>query len=184
MKKYYTVYLLFILLFFISSCEKEEPEIPNQEELITTVKYILVPENGGEQVEFVYRDLDGEGGNEPIVSNGILTSGTIYSGTITLLNETESPAEDISEEVKDEAAEHQFFFASSADIIVQYNDNDLDGNPVGLETLLITGDAGTGNLTIVLRHEPDKFAAGVSEGNVSNAGGETDVEVQFNATIQ
>ena len=37
----------------------------------------------------------------------------------------------------------------------------------------------TGNLTIILRHDLDKNGAGVSSGNIANAGGETDIEVVF-----
>jgi hypothetical protein len=31
---------------------------------------------------------------------------------------------------------------------------------------------------------PDKYAAGVSEGDISNAGGETDIEVSFQVIIE
>ena len=36
----------------------------------------------------------------------------------------------------------------------------------------------------MLRHEPDKSAAGVSSGDITNAGGETDIEVSFNVIIE
>ena len=178
------IFFLFLSVTVFWACEKEDPEIPNQEELITTVEYVLVPEGGGDPVEFIYRDLDGDGGNAPIISNGTLDAGTTYNGTISLLNETEAPAENITQEVQDEAQEHQFFFASTADLTIHYNDTDSDGNPVGVETNVFTGEPGIGTLTIILRHEPNKFAAGVAEGNIASAGGETDVEVQFDVTIQ
>jgi len=184
MKSISQFYLIFLVILVFTSCEKEDPEIPHQEELITTVKFALVPDGGGSPAEFIYRDLDGDGGNAPSITNANLDAQTTYSGTITLLNETETPAEDITEEVKNEALEHQIFFSSTANVTVEYDDTDSNGNPLGLQTKLISGDAGSGTLTIVLRHEPDKSAAGVSAGDITNAGGETDVEVQFDVTIQ
>ena len=47
-----------------------------------------------------------------------------------------------------------------------------------------TGDASSGDVTVILRHEPDKEADGVSDGDVTNAGGETDVEVTFDADVE
>ena len=47
----YTIYILafaVILASTLNSCKKEEPEIPNEEELITTLKYILTPVSGGD----------------------------------------------------------------------------------------------------------------------------------------
>ena len=38
---------------------------------------------------------------------------------------------------------------------------------------------GHGQFTVTLRHEPDKSAQGVSAGDITNAGGETDIEVSL-----
>jgi hypothetical protein len=67
---------------------------------------------------------------------------------------------------------------------VAYGDVDGNGKPLGLQTTVVTGDVSTGTLTITLRHEPDKSAAGVSGGDLTNAGGETDIEVTFDVTVQ
>jgi len=182
-----TIRLLFILLagtLTFVSCEKDDPEIPNEEELITTVKYTLTPQSGGSTVVFLFRDLDGDGGNSPIITTGSLKSETIYSGTLELLNEAETPVEDITEEIEKEGDEHQFFFTSITNITVQYNDTDLNGKPVGLKTILTTGNAGMEKLKIVLRHQPDKNASGVANGDITNAGGETDIEIEFDVVIQ
>lgn len=182
-----TIGLLFILLagaVTFVSCDKDDPEIPNEEELITTVKYTLTPQSGGTAVVFLFRDLDGDGGNSPVITTSPLKSGAIYSGTLELINEAETPVHDITKEIDDERDEHQFFFTSNTNFSVQYNDTDLNGKPVGLKTLLTTGNAGTGKLKIVLRHKPDKNASGVANGNIANAGGETDIEVEYNVVIQ
>jgi len=169
----------------VLSCDPDSPEPPNEEELITTLIYTLSPDDGGDDVEFVFRDLDGDGGVSPIVTTAPLQASTTYSGTITLSNETESPVEDITEEIREEDEEHQFFFASSLDdVTVAYGDADSDSNPIGLVTTLTTGDAGMGTLRITLKHEPEKSATGVSTGDITNAGGETDIEVTFNLDVQ
>jgi hypothetical protein len=41
-----------------------------------------------------------------------------------------------------------------------------------------------GSLEIVLRHQPDKDASGVDQGEIENAGGETDVQVEFPLSIE
>jgi hypothetical protein len=58
---------------------------------------------------------------------------------------------------------------------------DVDGNdnPLGIETSVTTGEAGSGTLTIVLKHEPTK----PNDGSSSSAGGSTDVEITFDVPI-
>ncbi len=184
MKTIGLLFILFALAVTFVSCEKDDPEIPNEEELITTVKYTLKPQSNGSDVVLLFRDLDGDGGNAPEITPGTLKSGTIYSGTLVLLNEAGKPVEDITKEIEKEGDEHQFFFTSSTNISVRYNDTDSNEKPVGLKTVLTTGGAGTGKLKIVLRHRPDKNANGVANGDITNAGGETDFEIEFNVVIQ
>ena len=173
---------------FVTSCKKDEPEapvIPNEEEVITTLNYTLTPEGGGTSVTLTFQDLDGDGGNAPVISEGTLAANTTYNGSVELLNELENPAENITEEVEEEALDHQFFFETSvSDMSVDYDDMDDNGNPIGLATIVTTDAASTGTLTITLRHEPSKDASGVSTGDITNAGGETDIEVTFNVEIQ
>ncbi len=174
----------------ITSCSSDDDALPepvNEEELITTLMVTLTPDDGGETVLLSYRDLDGDGPNPPVTDiSGNLSANTMYSGNVKVLNELETPVEDITEEVEEEGDEHQFFYTlgSSLDATVSYNDVDEDGMPVGIEFDLETGDASTGNLTVTLRHEPNKTATGVSEGNIANAGGDTDVEATFNIEIE
>lgn len=171
-----------ILAFATFSCgDDEEPEIENEEEVITTMIYTLTSTAGN--AVFRFEDLDGDGAMEPTITNATLAANTTYQGTLEFLNESETPAEDITEEVAEEDLEHQVFFQSSV-VSVAYADEDPDGNPLGLASTLTTGDAASGNLTITLRHEPDKTAAGVSDGDIANAGGETDIAVTFTVDVQ
>ena len=177
--------ILFIALAVIalsfSSCRKD-PEDVNEEEVITTLNYILT--GGGSTVTLSFQDLDGDGGDAPTVTGDTLAANTTYAGSLELLNEVEG--EDITEEIEEEDEDHQFFFQTTGDINVAYDaeDVDADGNPVGLQNILTTGAAGDGTVTVILRHEPDKGGDGVADGDITNAGGETDIEVTFDVTVQ
>ena len=181
----YFLYILPLFVLTLVSCDPDDPDDVNEEEVITTLTYSLQPTAGGAAVEFSFVDIDGDGGMDPVITSGSLAANTEYNGSITLLNETEDPAEDITEEVQEEDDEHQLFYVvSRADATVTYLDQDGDGNPLGVLTRLTTGAAGQGSLTVILRHEPDKTAEGVAAGDPTNAGGETDIEVTFNLDIQ
>ena len=173
--------LLFTSTLFIS-CEDEvnDPPIPNEEEVITTLIYTLTDSSSVHT--FTFQDLDGDGGNAPVITVDDITSGVTYSGSLTLLNEIEN--EDVTIEIFEEAEEHQFFFQSSDPALsVAYDDDDDNQQPIGLQSVLSASDSGDYSLTLTLRHEPDKSAAGVSDGDITNAGGETDIEVTFQINV-
>lgn len=186
--------LLILALISFSSCSDDEgtPQLINEEEVITTVTVTLVPETGS-TVTLTSRDLDGDGPNAPVLNvSGSLQAGMRYSGSIVLENETETPAEVINEEIMEEADEHQFFYQVSGGLnaTVTYDDNENQylsngsANPVGLEFILQAGTASSGSFTATLRHEPNKDASGVSTGDLTNAGGETDIAQTFSLTIE
>lgn len=184
MKKYILLFST-VIAMTLTSCSNDDPEIINEEEVITTLEVTLVPQGGGTTVTLVSRDLDGDGPNAPVITvSGPLQANTTYTGTTKVLNETETPAENITLEVEEEGYEHQFFYTFSNSIAtVAYTDQDKNGRPIGIAFNLTTTTAGIGNLTVTLRHEPNKTAAGVVAGNITNAGGETDVEATFNLTV-
>ena len=176
--------IAFIAVSFTSCISDDDGDIPvivNEEEIITTVSLTLVSNTS--TIVLTSQDLDGDGPNAPTVTvSGDLRANTIYDGTVQFLNETESPAENITEEVEDESDEHQVFYTPSAglDAAVTYENFDSNSNPLGTVVTLTTGaTAGTGTLTITLRHEPTK----PNDGTLSNAGGETDVQVSYPVEI-
>jgi hypothetical protein len=176
--------IILVVAILFSACEKD-PVIPNEEELITTFQYILTPVSGGTPVMMQFNDPDGDGGLEPVIAGAVLQNNTSYSGSVLLTNTSVEPWINITEEVSEEAAEHQFFFIpENVNLEISYRDEDENSNPVGIETLLNTTGPSEGTLTIILRHLPDKTATGVKAGNIENAGGETDIEVIFPVRIQ
>jgi len=188
MKKQIFIYPILIFTLIFTGCSKDDPPAPvNEEELITTMKVTLSPVGGGTDIILKTVDMDGDGGENPVVTvSGNLTAGTTYHGTIELLNETETPAEDIIEEVQGEAEKHQFFYTvgTGLNVTTNYDDEDGDGNPIGVEFILVANAVSSGDLTFTLRHEPNKSAAGVSNGDITNAGGETDITETFSITIE
>ncbi|OMP30654.1 type 1 periplasmic binding fold superfamily protein [Mangrovimonas sp. DI 80] len=182
--------LLFVAPF-VTSCSSDDdtPAPVNEEEVITTLTATFVPVGGGTTVTLQTQDLDGDGPDAPVVTvSGAFASNTTYNGSVEFLNELESPAEDITEEVQEEGDEHQIFYTTSNDLgTFSYNDSDADGNPIGVEFTFQTVETSTtldGILTITLRHEPNKDASGVNEGDITNAGGETDIQTSFNISVE
>ena len=179
--KFFKYALLASTLIF-ASCSKDEP-LPapvNQEEVITTLTVTL--ESGSDTVVMQYQDLDGDGPDAATVTvSGPLSNNTAYDASIVLLNETEDPAENINEEIQEEDLDHQFFYTvgSGLDVTTEYNSFDSAGNPLGLDFYLVTAGASSGGLTFTLRHEPNKPNTGLE-----NAGGETDIEVTFDITVE
>lgn len=174
-------------LLFTASCSNDDDNVPtkpeNEEELITTVMLTFTTNSGFTTA--TWQDLDGPGGNNPIVDSLNLDTNATYSVKVQFRNEQENPAEDITAEVLEEGVEHQVFFLLDAGLPmnVSYNDSDDNGNPIGLRNNAATAGSGSGNLEVILRHKPDKNAAGVDAGQIENAGGETDVQVQFPVII-
>ncbi|MFB0925084.1 MAG: type 1 periplasmic binding fold superfamily protein, partial [Vicingaceae bacterium] len=102
---------------------------------------------------------------------------TYYNATIQILNESVSPAEDITTEVQQEDDEHLFCYDIS-NTNVSVTRTDSDGTyEVGVTTFWSTGAAASGNTTVSLKHQP-----GVKDGTC--APGDTDVEVIFVTEIQ
>ena len=183
--KIYSMYAL-LAMAMVGCSDDDTPEVINEEELITTVILTLTPESGN-QVVLTTIDLDGDGPQEPETTvSGSFAENTQYQGVVAFLNQTETPAEDITQEVIEEADEHQVFYTvgEGLNITTTYVDFDSNGNPLGVNITLITGEASSGSLKVTLRHEPNKLADGVSNGDITNAGGETDITTTFDVSIE
>jgi hypothetical protein len=176
-------YALLASTLIFASCSDDDDNTPdpvNEEEVITTLTVTL--ESGSDTVVMQYQDLDGDGPDAATVTvSGSLNANTTYDGSIVLLNETESPAENVTEEIEEEDLDHQFFYTvgSGLDVTTDYTSFDSAGNPLGVTFVLNTAGASSGGLTFTLRHEPNKPNSGLD-----NAGGETDIEVTFDVSVE
>ncbi len=118
--------------------------------------------------------------------------------TVSILNETVDPSDeeyDIGAEVKAEAEEHQLFYTGSGitdglltwtttDVESDYTENNGDDLPLGLAGTLATGDAGSGILTVTLKHQPPVNGVAVKTATSGINDGETDVAVDFNVNVE
>ncbi len=178
----------------LAACKKEDETVvpgpntppPNEEELITTLILTFTDtENAAAVFELRSTDLDGEGGDDPVFTGDALPNNRAYTMALRVLNESDGANEEITEEIVAEDEEHQFFFAvTGAALTVAYADADADGNPIGLSNTAITGGPSAGFIVVTLIHEPNKTAEGVSAGDPSQAGGETDIEVSIPVEVQ
>ena len=193
MKNIKLLAILFISSIIVTSCSDDDPDHIHEEEEITTMKVVLTPSagtKGADVVTLEWKNIEdhdeegheeGEHEEEPEITGGTLMANATYNAVITLLNENESPAEDITLEVKEEAEDHQFFYtASGIASTFTYSDSDADGKPIGVEFTVTTGAVGTGSYTIILKHEPTKS----DTNDMTNVGGETDIEATFPITIE
>ena len=181
MKTTIKVLSLAAVALFATSCDDDDPVAENEEEVITTVRWTLTNDADSSDIVVLSSvDADGDGPGAPVVTvSKSFTADATYSGDIVFRNDLED--EDITAEVRDESDEHEVFYITAiSDISISKDDNDDDGNPLGLETTLETGDATSGVITVTLRHEPTK----PNNGTLSEAGGETDIQVSFSVSVQ
>lgn len=176
---------ILIASLMLTACKKDKGE-ENEEELITTIRLTFNPTSGGSALTYEFSDLDGPGGTDPTQDEIVLAPSTDYDVSIEFLNESVSPAEDITEEVDEEADAHRVYYEASAGSNITVTDLDTDGAgvPLGLTSTWSAGAAANGTITITLRHyggnPPGKSAADpVNSGKSS-----TDVTATFVTKIQ
>jgi hypothetical protein len=154
---------------------------PNEEELITTI-ILTFTDTTGLVAPFTvtFADPDGDGGNAPTIHEEIhLDSNKYYNVTIQFLDESKTPAEDITAVVEAEGDEHIICYTPAGPASLNIVRTDSDGTfEIGLASFWSTGSSSmTGNtVTVVLKHQPD-----VKDGSCSP--GDTDVEVIFDFHI-
>lgn len=181
-----------VSILALNSCNSDDPVAPfvlpvNEEEVITTIKLTSVPVGGGTDVTYTWKDLDGDGPNAPTFTLvGGWVANKTYRNTIEFLDESATPVKNITDEVIAEGVDHQVFYESTGTFpnftyFAATNSTDANGRPIGIATQLVfPSGVSQGAFKITLRHQPNKTAAGVSTGDITNAGGSTDVEFTSN----
>jgi hypothetical protein len=175
-------------LLFLVGCTDDIATI-NSGEVITTV---ILDFGGG--VVATANDPDGDGGEAPVIDPITLPAGN-HTLAIQFQNRLEDPPEEITEEVLDEGEDHQVFFTGSATmgpLAITYADTDRNGLPIGLANT-VTATAGTGMLTVTLRHMPPvndtavktaDLAEQVKTTGTAALPGGSDAVVTFPVTVQ
>lgn len=202
----------FLCLAVVTGCDEDDhgdDHDHGETEIISRVDLTFTPA-GGSPVTFSFDDPDGEGGQSGVSDDITLSASTQYTLDVAFFNALEEPIEDITAEVREEAEEHFVFVygdvvagpastSSTAVITHQYADleSDYAGNavgddlPVGLMNTLDVGAAGSGELTIMLRHLPPLNGSAQKSGDLpgilASGGalpGDVDVNVTFAVTVE
>ncbi|GAB4036696.1 hypothetical protein GCM10028809_49720 [Spirosoma gilvum] len=112
-----------------------------------------------------------------------LKANTTYTGVISLLDKTKTPALDATAEIKEKANEHLFVYTPTPSNLLTVTLTDKDTNPapgpypIGLTTEIKTGAAGSGKLKVVLRHQPN------SKNGLATPG-TSDLDTDFTVVVQ
>lgn len=153
MKKHVAL-LPLIAALLLTACKADEPE-PDENELITTITLRFT--EGGTTRTFSAKDPDGEGGAAPVLDKITLAPNKTYDLAIEFKDESKSPVVDITSEILEEADEHLVVYTPNPSglMTVTVTDKDAKNYPIGLKgTAQTQATAGTGKLTVQLRHQP------------------------------
>ncbi len=178
----------------------ENPIAPNNDEteLITTIQLMLEDTVTHSLTTYQFSDVDGVGGN-PAIYGGTnqsdsvihLLQNKVYSCRILLLDETKNPIDTISNEVINEAEDHQVFFNAlnpsgtppsvflpNSMLTIKYMDLDANNKPLGLNTIWQTPSMPMNKslLKVELKHQPQ-----IKDGTYTP--GNTDIQVEFKVQI-
>ncbi|MFY0593942.1 hypothetical protein [Roseivirga sp.] len=180
------VLLTSLIIVAIFSCSNDDALPVNEEEFITTVTVKFTnTEDANDVVIASFKDIDGPGGDVAVITNPILSQNTVYNTSITFLNENKSPAENITQKVAQQDENHIVFYISAEelDFVVVYDDQDANGQVVGLKGTAYAGANSTGELTVTLVEGPNKDnLTGIPTPELS--GGNRVIEFEFAVTIQ
>ena len=201
MKKQILLLPMLILALVFTGCSDDDPAPVEQQEVITTVVVTLTGTDGTDYV-MRWEDPDyavgeimpGYSGDESIPEGAYTGDIQLYNNTLPPDNEEYTVTNEILEEGDGGSIDHQFFFSGLGDLVIDsvaYLDLDNPGEgetalcgenkPIGQQFSMVAV-AGIGELGVLLIHEPEKCADGMSDG-IWNGVGEEDVDLQFPLTV-
>lgn len=172
-----TALFLFAITLTACSSDDDNPTVINEEETITTVR-LTVLESGATTPEvYIWTES-----NQDAIT---LSANAEYNFKIEFLDESNpSDVENITEEVIAEKDEHFVFYETTVNGLsfVNASDDTIDSDNIGINisTDWSSTDAATGIVRAFLIHEPTTKTGDSRD----DFGGETDIEVSFDVTIQ
>ncbi len=189
MKNLKKIILLLIassVIVSIHSCkdhddDHDHDDHDHENELITTIKLTFTNTISSSKHTFAWRQPNGVG-TAITVDTIKLPVDSSYNVSVSVLDESKNPAEDVTEEIRELDTEHQFFYTSTTDrLVISNRDNDAKGLPLGLTFTAQTSSSGNvlGSLRAVLKH----YTEAAPKSNDPQAGS-TDADVTFPVRIE
>ena len=193
--------ILFSVITIIGCSNDDDiaPEEENEVEVFTDVTLVFTnTADVNDVVTASAQDPDGTGIQELQILDAItLAADTEYTLTYEILNALDpTDIENIGDEILEEDNEHQFFFSFTENVFadptgngnidaaadpINYNDEDENGNPVGLSSTWTTSSTASSgaSFTVRLQHQPD-----VKTASSGSNDGDTDFALTFALNIQ
>ena len=178
-----TLLLSAALVFAFNGCSKDEktvsPPLPGNE-FLTTVQLIVT--NAADATDTKTVAVKGLPGQAIDNSKAALTlkKNAVYNVQVKFLDETKSPAGDVTTDISDRRNYHLICFVVSGGAALTVQRTDKDTNTpaleVGLQDKFTTVAASTGSLNVKLRHQPNAKTGDCAPGS-------TDADVNFPITI-
>jgi len=171
------------IVLSLSACKKDK-ELPeaDENELITKVSLKFTNVADASDIATVtWADPDGEGGVAPTIGTLNLKANAAYTFEVSeVLNETATDPDErnVLNEINEESDEHLWVYKPNAGLNISLVRTDKDENnlEIGLKGTAATGAASSGQLQVILRHQP-----GVKDG--SETPGSSDFDALFPVSV-
>jgi hypothetical protein len=181
-----SVAVLIALCAVLNSCKKDEtavaPPVPGNE-FLTTVGLKVTNSSNASDVQYAYWtdttliSHPADSINTPVLN---LKANTTYNVEVLFQDRTTTPIGDVTAEIKQRENYHLICFTPSPSLNLTVVRTDKDTNTpaleVGLTDTFTTGAAGTGELNVQLRHQPNAK-------NGSCEPGSTDADVTYTVNV-
>lgn len=166
------------LALVISSCKKDRgDDHEHDHEAITKIELHFTKVGTSVTEVFTWTDLDGDGGNAPVIDEIELEENTTYSVAIELYD---SDGHDLTHDIEDHESEHhRFYYSGQGAIGITINglDKDINNVTLGLTSTWITTGHAEGPVKITLRHYQNANKEEADPVNSSKSA--TDAEIEF-----
>lgn len=197
MSIYKIIYFILILIFWLGCTAKDDEQIPKdedkiQQEFITTVNLTFVEiGNPSNSIYVKWNNPEGFGSEGLSViqpSTVELKSQKRYLLNIELLDDSDpNDVVEVNKLIKESGPDHQLFFTGELvenhNLAITYDDEDTDGNPLGLETEALPLNPDSGSLIITLLHGLNKNTEAAKNGILEGTEGEVDLQLELNIII-
>jgi hypothetical protein len=177
--------LLLFAISLLASCSHDETVVSPrsvENEFLTTVHLRLVSRADGNPVVTATRrdtTLVSLSDTDSVLN---LTTKTIYDAEIIILDETKTPSDTVSKKIKERANIHQIFFfpdgSFGSNLTIDVTDQDTNNPPlpIGLRSIFTTVNTASGNLRVVLKHQPNSKRGSFADGS-------SDFDINFKVNI-